>query len=368
MIRLNKILKEGTINEGPEMNKKVKMLLDKHLKDLRKGGANHQWAVMHILMGALSDANFHSDAKKVPAIFGSKAKYEGDPMAEKDLEKLYHYDLGSDVAKICQWDGGDIVDAIGFYVSMTIGRPLGQKIEKLVESAVKGGVSAVTEDGKLQGGEDDPCWKGYEMVGMKKGKGGVEVPNCVPKNESIKLTDNLPFQLGKVYSNPYATAFTPLKEEQDHEVSMAQNSLDAIIKNATELKQKLGEMEKNVPGWIQDHITNSENYIEQANSGYHELGENKLTENSVETYHNSFTHAAEAAKAYAIKKGYEIDENDWQSQVAFGGRYSRSRPGVGKTHSFTVGLLRNGKPQRKGLNFSVYGMESGKFELTAYVN
>ena len=25
-----------------------------------------------------------------------------------------------------------------------------------------------------------PCWKGYEMVGMKK-KGGRKVPNCVPK-------------------------------------------------------------------------------------------------------------------------------------------------------------------------------------------
>lgn len=24
-----------------------------------------------------------------------------------------------------------------------------------------------------------PCWKGYEMVGMKK-KGGKKVPNCVP--------------------------------------------------------------------------------------------------------------------------------------------------------------------------------------------
>jgi hypothetical protein len=24
-----------------------------------------------------------------------------------------------------------------------------------------------------------PCWKGYEMVGMKK-KGGRKVPNCVP--------------------------------------------------------------------------------------------------------------------------------------------------------------------------------------------
>jgi len=25
-----------------------------------------------------------------------------------------------------------------------------------------------------------PCWKGYEMIGMKK-KGGRNVPNCVPK-------------------------------------------------------------------------------------------------------------------------------------------------------------------------------------------
>ena len=88
----------------------------------------------------------------------------------------------------------------------------------------------------------------------------------------------------------------------------------------------------------------------------------------VETYHKSFTHAAEAARAYALKKGYLVDEDDWQSQVAFGGRYSRSRPGVGKTHSFSVGLLKNGKPQRKALNFSVYGMDSGNFELTAYIN
>ena len=26
----------------------------------------------------------------------------------------------------------------------------------------------------------NPCWKGYQMVGMKK-KGGRSVPNCVPK-------------------------------------------------------------------------------------------------------------------------------------------------------------------------------------------
>lgn len=27
-----------------------------------------------------------------------------------------------------------------------------------------------------------PCWKGYEMIGMKKKK-GRKVPNCVPKRK-----------------------------------------------------------------------------------------------------------------------------------------------------------------------------------------
>lgn len=31
----------------------------------------------------------------------------------------------------------------------------------------------------------NPCWKGYEMVGMKK-KGGKKVPNCVPKKKTNK--------------------------------------------------------------------------------------------------------------------------------------------------------------------------------------
>jgi hypothetical protein len=61
------------------------------------------------------------------------------------------------------------------------------------------------------------------------------------------------------------------KENMDHEVSMAQNSLEAIAKAAMELSQKIGSIERNIPGWIQDHITNAENYIEQAAQGFHEL-------------------------------------------------------------------------------------------------
>jgi len=84
------------------------------------------------------------------------------------------------------------------------------------------------------------------------------------------------FEYGKVYSNPYATAFKPVnegEESEDHEVSMAQNQLDTIIKMATELKAKMGEEEKEIPAWIQDHISKAENYISQANTNYHEYGD-----------------------------------------------------------------------------------------------
>ena len=78
------------------------------------------------------------------------------------------------------------------------------------------------------------------------------------------------FEMGKVISNPFANAFIKEGEGEDHEVSMANNSIDTIIKMATELKAKMGEDEKQIPAWIQDHITNAENFINQASKNYHE--------------------------------------------------------------------------------------------------
>lgn len=89
------------------------------------------------------------------------------------------------------------------------------------------------------------------------------------------------FEMGKVISNPYANAFIKEGEGEDHEVSMANNSLDTIIKMATELKAKMGEDEKDIPAWIQDHITNAENFISQASSNYHEYGTNESVNEGV---------------------------------------------------------------------------------------
>jgi hypothetical protein len=81
------------------------------------------------------------------------------------------------------------------------------------------------------------------------------------------------FEMGKVISNPFANAFIKEGDGEDHEVSMGQNQLDTIIKMATELKSKMGEDEKEIPAWIQDHISKAENYISQAAGNYHEYGD-----------------------------------------------------------------------------------------------
>lgn len=77
---------------------------------------------------------------------------------------------------------------------------------------------------------------------------------------------NMAKEDGKIPAN------LPMSESEDHEVSMAKNSLESIIKSAIELAKKMGDDERNIPGWIQNHITNAENFIDQAAQGFHELG------------------------------------------------------------------------------------------------
>jgi hypothetical protein len=99
-----------------------------------------------------------------------------------------------------------------------------------------------------------------------------------------------------------------LAEEGDHEVSMAQNSLDSILRSAMELKSKIGNQEINIPAWIQDHITNSENFIDQASQGYHEYS-NGGHEEMNEGY-NFEQSAIESASGDKITGTEEDDEGN----------------------------------------------------------
>jgi hypothetical protein len=100
-------------------------------------------------------------------------------------------------------------------------------------------------------------------------------------------------------------------ESEDHEVSMGHNLLDDIIKNATELKEKLGQEEKEIPAWIQDHISQSQNFISQANTNFHEYDkpEDVPTPQDAEPMNESAPEGWEKT-VLAMKKKKEID-NPW---------------------------------------------------------
>jgi len=71
--------------------------------------------------------------------------------------------------------------------------------------------------------------------------------------------------------------------EGDHEVSMARNALQTIARNAQEVMGKLGMDEKNIPGWIQDHISQANSFLNQVAQNYHEVETDANTKNNFVT-------------------------------------------------------------------------------------
>ena len=96
---------------NPKLNKKVKAFLDSYLKGTDKNSAEYQHAVMLILRGALTEANFHSEARQLDKFFpkAKSSKYVGT-----DMETVIE-DKGIDIAKAAKWHGYEIIDAFVAY-------------------------------------------------------------------------------------------------------------------------------------------------------------------------------------------------------------------------------------------------------------
>ena len=105
----------------------------------------------------------------------------------------------------------------------------------------------------------------------------IEKLDPVGKEDADINNDGKKDKTDKYLANRRKTIAKNLKEG-DHEVSMAISSLEDIAKAIIGLRQKLGNQERNIPGWIQNHIANAENYIEQAAQGFHELKDESLNE------------------------------------------------------------------------------------------
>lgn len=88
----------------------------------------------------------------------------------------------------------------------------------------------IYEAKKMKG--KDPCWSGYQMVGMKKGKGGKPVPNCVPIKESDDQLWILHAKIGMAGRHHGVYASSP--EEAKKIFNKSRNGMVVNIKKASE--------------------------------------------------------------------------------------------------------------------------------------
>ena len=148
---------------NPKLNKKVKKYLESYFRDTKANSPEHQEAVMLILKGALTDANFHSEAKELGKYFPKASKkYIGTPM-EGVIESK-----GTEISKMAKYDGHDIIDAFAFYLSMSIGGSFGNRLMSLKESIEE---SLVEEGEKLDEKNvptDSSKWSYYKAQAKKK--------------------------------------------------------------------------------------------------------------------------------------------------------------------------------------------------------
>jgi hypothetical protein len=80
-------------------------------------------------------------------------------------------------------------------------------------------------------------------------------------------------------------------------------------------------------------------------------------------YHKTFSSAVQHAISQVEKQGYTVDEDEWDRKVAMGPK----KPSAGKTNSYTIPLLKNGKPTPRKLQMQVY-YDEGRYELNMYIS
>lgn len=101
----------------------------------------------------------------------------------------------------------------------------------------------------------------------------------------------------------------------------------------------------------------------QATYGDKSAGKSMNEKTDYEVYHKDYSTAVQTAIKQAEKRGYEVDMDDWHDKVATGPK----KPSSGKTNSFSINLMKDGKASKKKLQMQVYNMDNHKYELNMYI-
>jgi hypothetical protein len=309
-----------------------------------------------------------------------------------------------------------VADAVGVKAAGKLFK-VNIRASKMYETLDKAGL---TEE--LEKDADDPCWKGYVQVGMKKGKDGKEVPNCVPMDEAFELPEELADEdvgdfvvaaaaakkagkkkfkfAGKEFP---VTIKTDIKTEEfetcsgckTEEKCMAEGKClgksideamkithvvidtaddDKVVSMASDEKGAKSSIvtAERPPMSIKDKKTLKIVKLKKPAGqkaadkmiGY-PLKEETLDEakSNYEIKHKTFSSAIQHAVEVAAKQGYDVDPDDYDRKVAMGPK----KPSKGKTNSYSIKLTKNGKEQKKALQVQIANLDNKFYELNMYI-
>jgi len=221
MKTLREFLGEGSLTEeNTRLNKKVKAELDQYLGTTKPNSPDYQFVMMHVLKGALVDANFHDEAKKLDKFFpkANESKY-ATPEFDALLDGMK--DRGRDIARAAKWDGHDIIDAFASYTTMTMGRPFGQKLQSLKEEVVNEATSRTAmEIGALTGMNKNAIQTFVDSNEMFKESVVNEAQNEDPKSDVEHLTEGFFYSVSAESDSIRALMKVPNVKREDIKTRM----------------------------------------------------------------------------------------------------------------------------------------------------
>ena len=161
--------------------------------------------------------------------------------------------------------------------------------------------------------------------------------------------------LAAYYAKQKNEELSPKQKEIDKNKNGKIDGFDLahLRKKTEELSPKQKEIDKNKNG-----------KIDGSDLAKLRKEETDLQEKSdYEVYHKDYSGAVQTAIKQAEKRGFEVDMDDWHDKVATGPK----KPSAGKTNSFSINLMKDGKPSKKKLQMQVYNMDNHKYELNMYI-
>ena len=342
-----------------------------------------------------------SDGRGVAVKSEAKAKKQYPNLFKQGI---VYYDGFSDSLKLKN-KGEALLKKIGKFVKESVNEALKMSFSKHSSTAV----DVIGNDGRkihitFDGGNGQPKYfsfpgeKTSHSIHDKRGKEywknhGKEIGKWYNKesekqfkqnNESVnESSEPLKVEIDLYRTSNDRKKVKTIKLPTKRHDNIKQNDVEIgkLIKKVTDFvkKNKFGYAEIHAPNHYIGNMDWKFDYNFQKGNGYRSFTDPDTatsfngTHESVneakdpyQVYHPSYTSALHSAEAYANKKGYEVDKDDWWQQISTGPK----KPGKGKTNRATVSLTKNGKPNNSTLAIQVYnrGVSGNTYELNCYVN